>query len=105
MIQPLIAAPGTAELILILVIVVLVFGAAKLPELARSTGQALKIFKSETKGLIEGDDDDKKQKDASGTAASTADAGPAAPPARELPAAPEDGTTTSSETSTERHPG
>jgi sec-independent protein translocase protein TatA len=46
---------GTPELIIILVIVVLVFGASKLPELARGSGRALRIFKAETKGL--GDDD------------------------------------------------
>jgi sec-independent protein translocase protein TatA len=46
---------GTPELIIILVIVVLVFGGSKLPELARGSGRALRIFKAETKGL--GDDD------------------------------------------------
>ena len=35
----------------------MMFGASKLPELARGSGQALRIFKSETKGLI---DDDRK---------------------------------------------
>jgi sec-independent protein translocase protein TatA len=49
---------GTPELLIILVIVVLVFGASKLPELARGSGRALRIFKAETKGL--GDDDDVK---------------------------------------------
>jgi sec-independent protein translocase protein TatA len=34
-----------------------VFGASKLPELARGSGRALRIFKAETKGL--NDDDDK----------------------------------------------
>lgn len=53
----LLAMPQGAEWIVILVIVVLVFGAAKLPDLARGTGQALRIFKAETKGLR--DDDDK----------------------------------------------
>ena len=42
---------------MILAIVVLVFGAAKLPDLARGTGQALRIFKTETKGLRDDDDD------------------------------------------------
>jgi sec-independent protein translocase protein TatA len=49
---------GTPELLIILVIVILVFGASKLPELARGSGRALRIFKTETKGL--GDDDDIK---------------------------------------------
>lgn len=55
---PLIGMPQGAEWLIILAIVILVFGAAKLPELARGTGQALRIFKSETKGLR--DDDEKK---------------------------------------------
>ena len=47
---------GTPELLIILAIVVLVFGASKLPELARGSGRALRIFKAETKGLNEDDD-------------------------------------------------
>ncbi len=38
--------------------IVLLFGATKLPELARGSGQALRIFKAETKGLATDDDDD-----------------------------------------------
>ncbi len=57
MIHPLIGMPQGAEWLVILAIVVLVFGAAKLPELARGTGQALRIFKTETKGLKDDDDD------------------------------------------------
>jgi sec-independent protein translocase protein TatA len=38
---------GTPELLIILAIVVLVFGASKLPELARGSGRALRIFKDE----------------------------------------------------------
>ena len=54
---PLIGMPEGAEWLVILVIVILVFGAAKLPDLAHGTGQALRIFKAETKGLR---DDEKK---------------------------------------------
>ncbi|MBD3914448.1 Sec-independent protein translocase subunit TatA [Nocardioides hwasunensis] len=50
--------PQGAEWLVILAIVVLVFGAAKLPDLARSSGQALRIFKTETKNLRDNDDDD-----------------------------------------------
>ena len=57
MVNPLIGMPQGAEWLVILAIVVLVFGAAKLPELARGTGQALRIFKTETKGLRDDDDD------------------------------------------------
>jgi sec-independent protein translocase protein TatA len=56
----LIGMPQGAEWLVILAIVVLVFGAAKLPDLARGTGQALRIFKSETKGLRDDDDADQK---------------------------------------------
>ena len=38
---------------------VLLFGASKLPELARGSGRALRIFKAETKGLLDDDDDTK----------------------------------------------
>ena len=39
----------------------LLFGAKKLPELARGSGRALRIFKAETKGLMDDDDDDVKE--------------------------------------------
>ena len=49
---------GPPEIILILLVLVLLFGAKKLPELARGSGRALRIFKAETKGLMDDDDDD-----------------------------------------------
>jgi len=52
----LLAMPQGMEWLVILLIVVLVFGAAKLPDLARSSGQALRIFKTETKGLKDEED-------------------------------------------------
>lgn len=54
----LIGGLGAPELLIILAVIILLFGAAKLPELARGSGRALRIFKAETKGL--GDDDDVK---------------------------------------------
>jgi len=54
---PLVLGLGTTELLIIVGILVLLFGAKKLPELARGSGRALRIFKSETKGLLEDDDD------------------------------------------------
>jgi len=53
----LIGGLGTPELLLIFAVIVLLFGASKLPELARGSGRALRIFKAETKGLTDGDDD------------------------------------------------
>ncbi len=58
MINSLVGMPQGLEWLVILAIVVLVFGAAKLPDLARSSGQALRIFKTETKDLRDGDKDD-----------------------------------------------
>lgn len=42
---------GAPELLIILAVITLMFGASKLPELARGSGQALRIFKEETKRL------------------------------------------------------
>jgi sec-independent protein translocase protein TatA len=53
---PLVAGIGPPEIILILLVLVLLFGAKKLPELARGSGRALRIFKAETKGLMDDDD-------------------------------------------------
>jgi len=46
--------PGGQELLIILAIVVLLFGAKKIPELAKGLGKGIKNFKSEMK-----EDDDK----------------------------------------------
>ncbi|MGH4026852.1 MAG: Sec-independent protein translocase subunit TatA [Pseudonocardiaceae bacterium] len=43
--------PSGWELIVLLAVLVLLFGATKLPTAARSIGQSLRIFKAETKGL------------------------------------------------------
>jgi sec-independent protein translocase protein TatA len=48
---------GTPELLIILLVVVLIFGSAKLPQLARSLGKSARILKAETKGLREDEDD------------------------------------------------
>jgi sec-independent protein translocase protein TatA len=50
-----IAGLGAPELLIILAVIVLLFGASKLPELARGSGRALRIFKAETKGLQDDD--------------------------------------------------
>ena len=57
MTNPLVAVPGGWELVLIVLVIVMLFGAKKLPELARGSGRALRIFKAETKGLMDDDDD------------------------------------------------
>lgn len=57
---PLIAGLGTPELAILFAVLMLMFGAAKLPDLARNSGRALKIFKSETAGLLEGEPGDQQ---------------------------------------------
>jgi sec-independent protein translocase protein TatA len=47
--------PQGAEWLVILSLIVLVFGAAKLPDLARGTGQAIRIFRAETQAVRQGD--------------------------------------------------
>lgn len=49
------AGLGTTEILIIAAILILLFGAKKLPDLARGSGRALRIFKSETKGLMDDD--------------------------------------------------
>lgn len=46
--------------VIILVVIVLLFGATKLPALAKSVGQSMKIFKSEMKS--DSDDETKSEK-------------------------------------------
>lgn len=46
---------GMSELAVILVVVIVVLGIRKLPELTRSAGKATRIFKSEAKALREQD--------------------------------------------------
>ena len=53
---------GTWQLVIVLVIILLLFGAKRLPEMARGLGRSLQIFKSETQGLT-GDRDNKESPD------------------------------------------
>ncbi|ACZ30800.1 twin-arginine translocation protein, TatA/E family subunit [Xylanimonas cellulosilytica DSM 15894] len=41
------------HIIVLVVVILLLFGARRLPDLARSVGQSLKIFKSEIKDLAD----------------------------------------------------
>lgn len=52
--MPYLALPGFAELLPILLILVILFGAKKLPELARAMGSSINQFK---KGLSEAGDE------------------------------------------------
>ncbi|MGH3453028.1 MAG: Sec-independent protein translocase subunit TatA [Nocardioidaceae bacterium] len=75
---------GAPEIILIIVVLVLLFGARKLPDLARGSGRALRIFKAETKGLA--DDEDDKEQDAVDDAKSQQT--PPQQPKQQLPPSP-----------------
>ena len=75
-------------LLVILFIVLLLFGAPKLPGLAKSLGQSMRILKKEVRS-------DNADAPAAGTDSGTPAAPPAAPPAvpsPEAPRSPSDGT-------------
>lgn len=46
------------QLVILLVLIIVIFGAARLPNAARSLGKSLKIFKKEVQDLRDDDDDD-----------------------------------------------
>jgi sec-independent protein translocase protein TatA len=48
--------PSGWELVLVVLVIMVLFGAKRLPDASRSLGRSLRIFKAETKGLR---DDDK----------------------------------------------
>lgn len=62
------------HLLILLVVILLLFGAAKLPALAKSMGQSARVFKGEMKAMKEED------KPADGTASAEVDATPSAAP-------------------------
>jgi sec-independent protein translocase protein TatA len=66
-------------LVLAIVVAVLFFGWKQLPDMARSLGRSLRIFKTEIKGMSE---DDKKRAEAASN-----DGAPGVPPAVEAPPA------------------
>jgi len=53
---------GWQEILLILLIVLILFGAKKIPELAKSLGRGVKEFKQGLKDEIETPDDEGKKK-------------------------------------------
>ncbi len=48
---------GTQEILIMLIVLTLLFGAKKLPELGRSVGDGLREFKRATHALAEDDND------------------------------------------------
>ncbi|HLQ95959.1 MAG TPA: twin-arginine translocase TatA/TatE family subunit [Pseudogracilibacillus sp.] len=49
---------GIPGLILILVVALLIFGPAKLPEIGKAAGSSLKEFKNATRGMVNDDEED-----------------------------------------------
>lgn len=57
---------GTGEIIIIAIVVLLLFGGRKIPELMKGLGKGIKNFKEGVKGIeddIQGDDDNNTKKD------------------------------------------
>lgn len=65
------------EIIIILLVILLLFGAKKLPDLARGVGQSLRIFRAETRAL--NDEDEEQERSAPATEARQVESKPAAP--------------------------
>ena len=57
---------GPKEIVILLIVVLVLFGAKRLPDSARSLGRSMRIFKSEMKEMKADDsgieEDDKKEK-------------------------------------------
>ena len=83
---PLVLGLGVPELLIILAVVLLLFGGARLAGLGKSTGRALREFKEETKGL-KSDDSQQQPLDNPGP-------GPSAPTPNEYQQPPQVNTST-----------
>jgi|SRR5215203_2046264 len=87
------------EIVIVLVLLLLLFGAKRLPDAARGLGRSLRIFKAETKGLR---DDDERDRAAESRTTDTYAA--EARPAEVRPAPPELPSTTSTQQPTAGQP-
>lgn len=76
--------PGGWELVLLLGVLVLLFGASKLPNAARSIGQSMRIFKAETKGMRSDEGQHKNE----GSSADQPDGNQALPPSSSTSTSP-----------------
>jgi len=66
------AGLGWQELVIVLVIIMIIFGAGKLPEVARSLGQGVKEFKNEANAPLDAASTAATSATASGVAAANA---------------------------------
>ena len=75
------------HLLILAAVVLVLFGAKRLPDSARSLGRAMRIFKSETRGLHDGDQaDDGQAQAAQSQPAQSQAAQPQPAPPQQLPA-------------------
>jgi sec-independent protein translocase protein TatA len=79
----------THWIIVLIVAAILFFGWKQLPDMARSAGKSLRIFKTEMKGLTE--DDKAREAHQAEQAGSQSTAPPAVPPAATQPTQPTSG--------------
>jgi len=75
--------PSGWELVLVVLVIMVLFGAKRLPEASRSLGRSMRIFKAETKGLR--DDDEPKTTTTTTALTETYVPAPVAPPAPIVP--------------------
>ncbi len=79
---------GTMEIFLIVLLIMVLFGAKRLPDASRSLGRSLRIFKAETKGLRDDDTPTAPTSDVAPAVAPIAPPAPITPPTAITPPAP-----------------
>ncbi|GAY10734.1 Sec-independent protein translocase subunit TatA [Pseudonocardia sp. N23] len=79
---------GGWEIVIIIGVLVLLFGAKKLPDMARSVGQSARVFKGEMKGMKNDDEAEAKAKGTTVTPPPAQLPPPSTPPAGDATPAP-----------------
>lgn len=82
---------GPWQLLIVALLILLLFGARRLPELARGLGSSLRIFKAETREMMDDDKKSAKPEVGSGTAERPAEQPRAAEPAPQAESAERQG--------------
>jgi sec-independent protein translocase protein TatA len=80
--------PGPLEIVIVLVIVLLIFGPKRLPDLGRSLGRGMREFKESVTGKDRDDDGPAELTRSEAAPAQPAPAEPAAAPGEHAPAEP-----------------
>ena len=79
---------GAMEIFLIVLLIMVLFGAKRLPDASRSLGRSLRIFKAETKGLRDDDNGVTATSDVAPAVTPLAQPAPIAPPTAVTPPVP-----------------